>query len=64
MTDDDERRMLEDIGREWLEARGIIMAFLRELQPAMRAADLEHNAAAIIARLSYAGFALTKVGEV
>jgi hypothetical protein len=45
---------LDNIAREWLAARGIIMAFLRELLPAMSESHLEHNAAAILARLASA----------
>lgn len=53
---------LADIAKEWLQARRVVMNFLQELQPGMPVADLEHNAAAVIARLSHAGFALTKIG--
>ena len=52
--------MLHDIAREWLEARAVIARMLGELMPTMSVEHREHNAAAVIARLSHAGFSLTK----
>lgn len=57
---DDLQPMLDDIAREWLETRDVIVGMLKELLPEMSYANLEHNAAAVIARLSHAGFAITK----
>ena len=59
MSDEDQAAM-NTIAREWLEARDVIVRLLRELLPEMSFANLEHNAAACIARLSHAGFAITK----
>ncbi len=39
--------------RIWLESRNIIVAFLRQVCPTMTEPELEHNAAAIIARLAH-----------
>jgi hypothetical protein len=61
--DDETRASLLEIGREWLDARGVIAQFLHELLPTMPRSALDHNAAAVIARLSHAGFALTKIPE-
>jgi hypothetical protein len=43
---------LEKVAREWLVARDIIADFLQELRPDMSKDHLEHNAAAILARLA------------
>ena len=36
----------------YLEAKGVIIRFIRELRPDLNAADTDHNAAALIARLA------------
>lgn len=54
---------MEQMAREWHEARDVIAAALRELILGASDAHIEHNAAAIIARLSHAGFAVTKVTD-
>ena len=43
---------LEGVTRKWLAARACISEFLRELRPDLSQAHLDHNAAAIIARLA------------
>jgi hypothetical protein len=43
---------LDRVAREWLAARGVIIDFLRELRPDLGRPELEHNAAALIARLA------------
>jgi hypothetical protein len=53
--DNDTRAMLEGVGHTWLKARDIIAGLLRELRPDLTAAQIEHNAAAAIARLAHAG---------
>lgn len=40
------------IAAEWLAARQVIMDCLQQLRPDLSRASLEHNAAAIIARLA------------
>ena len=62
MSDADKGAM-DAIAREWLEARAVIMGILKELCPGMTVEHLERNAAATIARLSHAGFAITKVDQ-
>ena len=59
--DPDTQAAMDEIAREWLEARDIIAIALKELILGASDAHIEHNAAAIIARLSHAGFAVTKV---
>lgn len=49
---DTEKNTLEEIGKEWLVARDIIADFLGEILSHMSRGHLEHNAAAIIARLA------------
>jgi hypothetical protein len=47
--------MSDSLGRishEWLAAREVIIVFLRELRPDLGRRELEHNAAALIARLA------------
>jgi hypothetical protein len=53
VTTDAERAILSGIANEWLLARKIIEDFLAELRPDLTAGQLEHNAAAIIARLAH-----------
>ena len=60
---EDTQEAMNQMAGEWLEARQVIMDFLKELQPYQPRERLGHNAAAIIARLSHAGFVLTKVGD-
>lgn len=43
---------MNQIGKEWLVSRGIIADFLKLLCPNHTREQLEHNAAAIIARLA------------
>lgn len=58
MTTDPEKEMMDKIATEYVEARSIINQALREMGiPSERS---EHNAAAIIARLSQSGFSLEK----
>lgn len=52
-TDDDrqQRKAMED----WLAAHEVIKQFLRELAPGFTPEQLDHNAAALIARLAQKG---------
>lgn len=43
---------MNDVAREWLAAREVIIRFLAELRPDHDRATLEHNAAALLARLA------------
>lgn len=43
---------MDKSAQEWLASRKVIVEFLRELNPRMTQGHLEHNAAAIIARLA------------
>jgi hypothetical protein len=52
MADKKDGAVLKGVTREWLAARAVIVDFLRELRPDMSEVHLEHNAAAIIARLA------------
>ena len=45
-------RTLQEVAREWLAARNVIVAFLREMRPDMKQEVLEDNAACLIARLA------------
>lgn len=51
---------MNDVVNEWLAQRLIIADFLKELVPRMSQEHAEHNAAAIIARLSHAGFTIER----
>lgn len=55
---DDTRKMMEEVAAEWMKARRVISGFLEELCPHLNTEQNAHNAAAIIARLSHAGFSL------
>jgi hypothetical protein len=43
---------MDQVAREWLASRDVIIRFLKELRPDMSQEHLEHNAAALIARLA------------
>lgn len=43
---------MNQVAAEWLAAREVIIGFLAELLPGMGRQHLEHNAAAVIARLA------------
>lgn len=45
-------RMDDGVVAEWLMARKVVMDFLKELQPNSSQETIEHNAAALIARLA------------
>lgn len=51
-TDDGQRRKTME---DWLAAHEVIKQFLRELAPTLTPGDLDHNAAALIARLAQKG---------
>ncbi len=46
--------VMKETAIKWLASRNIISEFLRELRPDLSQAHLDHNAAAIIARLASA----------
>jgi hypothetical protein len=52
---------LENIAREWNEAKKVIEEFIRELRPDMALEFVDHNAAALIARLAHKNLIITKV---
>ncbi len=43
---------MNEAAREWLASRAVIAAFLREMRPDLSQAQIEHNAAAVLARLA------------
>jgi hypothetical protein len=43
---------MDQVVREWLASREVIIRFLKEFRPDMSQEHLEHNAAALIARLA------------
>lgn len=43
---------MDQVAREWLASREVIIRFLKELRPDMTQEQHEHNAAALIARLA------------
>lgn len=51
------------IAVEWLQCRKIIAEFLREVTPEESQETIDHNAAAIIARLSNGGFSLESIAD-
>lgn len=55
---DETQKYLQQAHAEWLAALKAIADFLRLMRPDMTQAHIDHNAAAIIARLSHAGFSL------
>lgn len=57
---DEPNTMLQSVYDDWLKARNVIMGFLIEIRPDMPVTALEHNAAAIIARLSHAGMTIRR----
>lgn len=52
----------DEAATTWWQSRNVIKEFLKILRPDMSEADHEHNAAAIIARLSHAGFSIERHG--
>lgn len=58
-----ERDMLAKVGRQHAKAVKIIGDFLSEMQPWKTAKDVEHNAAAILARLASADLLLASADE-
>lgn len=51
------------VAKEWLLARNVIKKFLQELDPRQDAETLDHNAAAIIARLAHENMLIQVVNE-
>lgn len=58
-------KIADEIAREWVESKEIIKQFLREvaLVPNPTEAQIDHNAAALIARLAHANFIIERVKE-
>lgn len=54
---------MAEVAKEWLAQRKVIADFLKELVPRMSQEHAEHNAAAIIARLSHANFTIERIEE-
>lgn len=53
----------DEVVRDWILARKVIMGFLAEIRPDFSQEVLEHNAAAIIARLAQASLTIENTRE-
>lgn len=60
MSTDDEDKTDKEIIEEYFEAVNIIVPALKEMAPHLTDVELDHNARAIIARLSQRNFLLIK----
>ncbi len=55
------QEQMNEIARVYLKCRDVIMKSLKELKPDLSQEHLEHNAAAIIARLSHANLSIEEL---
>lgn len=60
---DDTNTIPQEVIEDWLKAKRIIATMLRELRPDMSEKHIDHNAAAMIARLSHANMTIDTIRE-